>query len=348
MWFYDHKVALSIRLSARQLVVAVIVVAALVGGVVTALPVVGAQTASGDADCNESLTGNDSLVILEARVGLRGVRVTCPLVSARTELNIALADFNEDGAVTVVDALLLAKCCGNVAGSRFTTLPPTSPLPSGAACAQQVRPTRETIPENAQWNARVGVSVDGTTYLSDRINGTEYEARIDGNFVGTTDEIIQWAACKWGIDEDHVRAQALIESSWFAGKLGDCDSNTIETTQGCASVGLLQIRGADVTPVHPGTLPWAWESTAFNLDYALAVHRACFEGAETWLAGESPNGLSYRAGDLMGCSGRWFSGDWYSDSAINYIAGLETALSQRRWRADANGCVDWETNFFCR
>jgi hypothetical protein len=31
-----------------------------------------------------------------------------------------------------------------------------------------------------------------------------------GDDEGTTDEIIQWAACKWGIDTDVVRAQAVV------------------------------------------------------------------------------------------------------------------------------------------
>ena len=31
---------------------------------------------------------------------------------------------------------------------------------------------------------------------------------VDGDFAGTTDQLIQWAACKWGIDEDIVRAPA--------------------------------------------------------------------------------------------------------------------------------------------
>ena len=30
-----------------------------------------------------------------------------------------------------------------------------------------------------------------------------------GNFVGSTDEIIQWAAWKWGVDEDVIRAVAV-------------------------------------------------------------------------------------------------------------------------------------------
>ena len=33
--------------------------------------------------------------------------------------------------------------------------------------------------------------------------------RITGNFTGTTDEIIQWAACKWGWSDNVVRAQAV-------------------------------------------------------------------------------------------------------------------------------------------
>ena len=46
-------------------------------------------------------------------------------------------------------------------------------------------------------------------------------ARITGNFTGTTDEILQWTACKWGIDEDIVRAQAAKESWWQMTAKGD-------------------------------------------------------------------------------------------------------------------------------
>jgi soluble lytic murein transglycosylase-like protein len=35
---------------------------------------------------------------------------------------------------------------------------------------------------------------------------------VTGNFRGTTDEIIRWAAWKWGIDEDLLRAVAARES----------------------------------------------------------------------------------------------------------------------------------------
>ena len=48
-----------------------------------------------------------------------------------------------------------------------------------------------------------------------------WSARVTGNFTGTTDQIIQWAACKWGIDEDIVRAQAAKESGWHQNAAGD-------------------------------------------------------------------------------------------------------------------------------
>jgi len=48
-----------------------------------------------------------------------------------------------------------------------------------------------------------------------------FARRIDGNFTGTTDEIIRWGACKWGFDEDIVRAVAVNESYWRQSQLGD-------------------------------------------------------------------------------------------------------------------------------
>ena len=56
--------------------------------------------------------------------------------------------------------------------------------------------------------------------------------RVTGNFTGTTDEIIQWAACKWGIDEDIVRAQTAMESWWHQSTVGDNGE----------SFGLMQVR----------------------------------------------------------------------------------------------------------
>ena len=39
--------------------------------------------------------------------------------------------------------------------------------------------------------------------------------RVTGHFTGTTDEIIQWAACKWGLSDNLLRAIAVRESGWY-------------------------------------------------------------------------------------------------------------------------------------
>jgi len=117
-----------------------------------------------------------------------------------------------------------------------------------------------------------------------------------------------------------------MEGYWRQSTLAGCDAKrrTQPETHGCDTVGILQVKGADLPPTHPGTWPYAYQSTAFNVDYAYGVWRACFEGKETWLK----NG--YHAGDLWGCIGRWFSGDWYGIS-LNYIAGVKKQLANKDW-----------------
>ncbi len=39
--------------------------------------------------------------------------------------------------------------------------------------------------------------------------------RITGNFTGTTDEIIQWVAAKWGIEDEIIRAMLMNETNWY-------------------------------------------------------------------------------------------------------------------------------------
>ena len=80
---------------------------------------------------------------------------------------------------------------------RFATLPVGAALPSGAQCAAAVRPAAEIRPENNAANASRGSRANANT----RTDWSGF-SRVDGDFTGTTDQIIQWAACKWGIDED--------------------------------------------------------------------------------------------------------------------------------------------------
>lgn len=187
---------------------------------------------------------------------------------------------------------------------QFATLPVGAALPSGAECAARVRPAPEIRPDNAVPNNTRGTRPDTR-------NDWAGFQRVDGDFVGTTDEIIQWAACKWGIDEDIVRAQVVKESYWHQAAVGDNGE----------SFGLGQVR----RPYHASAFvdENAVRSSAYNLDYTYAVWRGCFEGVYTWLNGVE-RGRDYAAGDEWGCLGLWFSGRWYTPPAIAYIEGGHT------------------------
>ncbi len=73
-------------------------------------------------------------------------------------------------------------------------------------------------------------------------------------------------------------------------------------------------------------------SSAYNLDVALAVWRSCWRGDETWL-NDVEHGRVYRAGDEWGCIGRWYSGRWYTQPAVEYIRGVKEYYRRRVWAA---------------
>src|SRR5689334_1272692 len=68
-------------------------------------------------------------------------------------------------------------------------LEPGHDLPSDEECADQVVATAESRNTNARFNQTRG--------RQKHLSGP-YLSRVSGDFVGTTDEIIQWSACKWG------------------------------------------------------------------------------------------------------------------------------------------------------
>jgi len=200
-------------------------------------------------------------------------------------------------------------------------------LPSDADCTARVRKTAETRPQNAAFNARASGPAQGGFY-----------ARVTGNFAGTTDEIIQWASCKWGIDEDIVMAQAAKESGWYQQGRGDWTADAARCVPGhglgvdgrsgqCPeSIGMMQTR----YPYMQAAFPMATNSTAYNLDEALAARRSCFEGNETWL-NTVDRGQNYAAGDIWGCVGMWFAGRWHTADANTYVAAVQDYLNRRIW-----------------
>jgi autotransporter family porin len=216
--------------------------------------------------------------------------------------------------------------------TRFATLPPGSKLPTEAECAASVKSKPENKRMNKTYNATKGSQTVGKMF-ADGAGTSIYNARITGNFSGTTDEILQWAACKWGIDEDIVRAQAAKESWWQMTAKGDWTTDAsrcapghglgIDGTAGqCPeSFGILQNRYIYEQDSWPGL----YNSTAFNADVAYGYWRACYEGYTSWL------GSGYVKGDQWGCVGRWFAGAWHTSWADWYINEVQTYLKNRVW-----------------
>jgi autotransporter family porin len=225
-----------------------------------------------------------------------------------------------------------AKAVAPSGGSEhFATLPPGSPLPSDAECHAKVRSAPEVRKGNSTFNQVTG-------HPTPPAPDFPLAERVTGDFTGTTDEIIQWAACKWGIDEDVVRAQVAKESWWHQDGTGDYtgDPNLCAPGHGIGadgkdgqcpeSVGLVQVRAQ----YFRDYIDDAAASSAYNLDIAYAIWRSCFDGNDTWL-NTVERGKDYAGGDQWGCIGRWFSGRWYTQAANDYIAAVKQYLDQRVW-----------------
>jgi autotransporter family porin len=225
-----------------------------------------------------------------------------------------------------------AKVAPTATSTHFGTLPPGATLPSDEECAARVRRGgKELRPSNNTFNMTKGHPAKN---FPDPIF-----ARVDGDFTGTTDEIIQWAACKWGIDEDIVRAQVAKESWWHQTNLGDFGTDPKacppghpigadgQANQCPQSVGMLQVR----YPYISWAFPDAETSSAFNLDVALAARRQCFEGLDTWVTTVEHGDQPYVKGDIWGCVGLWFAGRWYTQPAKEYTAAVQDLLARRIW-----------------
>jgi hypothetical protein len=225
----------------------------------------------------------------------------------------------------------------------FTTLPPGATLPSEQVCAARVHrssweprldnatanqrvPTQQQINQLAPWGSAIGVDPKADALRK----------QITGNFTGTTNEILQWGACKWGIDENIIRAEAVVESRWDQSHVGDytsdqhlCPPGTWDG-KGCyQSYGMLQLKYY----YFQSTWPMIRDNTAFNVEYVYGVIRTCFEGWTTYLNDRTPlpGYPRYHAGDIWGCIGRWYSGGWYDQGALDYIQNVKSALANKDW-----------------
>jgi hypothetical protein len=238
------------------------------------------------------------------RAGERLAVVAALAVLALTSANAALAGQPS------------ASCAAGHGGCSLVRPRVGMPALSDLAAARLVhRSPWEPRHDNATANRRVPSSAALAYFRSH--SEMPYKDQVTGAFTGTTDEIIQWAAYKHRLDPNLLRAVAAVESWWHMWTNGDNGD----------SFGLFQIR----RPYHCCDFLAAGDS-AFNADYYGAIIRAYYDGRETWLSTVSGNGAPYRAGDLWGSVGAWFSGRWHDPGAERYVAKVKKYLRERVWR----------------
>lgn len=189
-----------------------------------------------------------------------------------------------------------------------------APRSDAAAAALVHRSPWEPRPANRAANRRVPTVAELAHFR--RHSNMPNRARVTGRFRGTTDEVIQWAAFKWGFEPELLRAVATVESWWRMSAVRD----------GGDSFGLFQIR----RPYHC-CHPLAARSTAFNADYYGAILRSYYDGRQRWL-NTVKRGREYGQGDLWGSVGVWFAGRWHTTAADRYVERVQQRLGSRTWR----------------
>jgi hypothetical protein len=162
------------------------------------------------------------------------------------------------------------------------------------------------------------------------------ERYVSGGFAGTTDEILQWGAHKWGIPEDVLRAVAVTESWWRQSGMGDrrdgVDASLypaqsrIDFDSVYETLGLMQIKWRPDGSLHPGTEPLRWKSTAFNVDYWGASIRYYYDGLCDWCT------AGYGVGQAWNSVGAWFNPwPWTNSGAQAYVAQVRDHIANRTW-----------------
>lgn len=245
---------------------------------------------------------------------------------------------------------------------HFITLPAHAALPTEQYCAASIPSTPETRPDNVPFNHTKPTVAQLLGFYKHPVFGANPPAsdffRVDGHYTGSTDMILRWAACKWGIDEDVMRAQAWTESKWRQGgpNPGDGGGDKRLLQSQCVQGGFTalwnfgcsnccyQSWGILQTKVYYawGTWPMIKDSTAFNADYRGADQRACMNGdyANYFAsAAQQPNTYAIDIVSsnvqriLWGCIGMHYSGGWYTPNSLRYIGEVQGYLKTKPWLA---------------
>jgi hypothetical protein len=239
---------------------------------------------------------------------------------------------------------------------------PGAMLPTEADCKTAETP----IPENAPWNVNDGTSPGYNSNLpppENPIPSYFYDyapccnelpkadfAEVDGNYSGSTDDLIRITACKWGIDEDYIRAQAMIESGWHQdcaaahGGNGCNEGGDENNPAGCTPAS---ITGGAQTPITSNGEFCEMEGfgglsgTNQYDSWSIVQTKVYYEWA-TWpmIEESTPFALDYRYAEMRGC----VNGDQYSyfnsqsrRSGSDYLNAVSNAKSNPTGPSSVSG-----------
>lgn len=222
-------------------------------------------------------------------------------------------------AVTLVVATVIAARPAAPRPQYWGEAPFSAQLPRpDAYCAARVQKYPERIPGNVVANHTVpprGTNLRLGPWRLQNPGMARNLAKVTGNFKGTTDEIFEWAACKWGWDQNAAKAEAVAESTWNQHNVGDSGESWC----------ILQIKAARPAPATRdnawGGYPWIAKSTAVCADMQMAILRSYFDG-------ESYMGNSIR-GNFWDAVSAWQSG--YNSGTDSYVREVQYYMRHRSW-----------------
>lgn len=225
----------------------------------------------------------------------------------------------------------------------FTTLQPVgyyASLPGDEKAGDEVHHSSwEPVYDNNLYNYTIPSSLtlrpeSSSSHAYDPLWNRYILGRITGDYSGTTDEIFQWAAVKWGIPDNLLRTIAYMESGWRQSNFGDFINKRSECPPGYQSLpcpvtfGIVGVKSTS----WQGIFPWNRDSTAAAVDVVGGWLRGCYEGWVWWLRahGNRSHGV-YHSGDIWGCVGAWASGNWHDGSAGNPRSGQGYISRAKHW-----------------
>jgi hypothetical protein len=252
--------------------------------------------------------------------------------------------------------------------SAFTGGPSTFTPLSDRSAAALVTPEPESRPDNAKpysingvsypasnsyvpTNAQLAMLRSAKDSLGEPVLRLDPYLRYvdgrDGLQHPTTDELIQWGAHKWGIPENWLRAEYVLESYWNSWFLGDLtpvsaadygqyppQSRVPGKLEAYQSLGITQLRWDPKGDFGAGTEPLRWRSTAFNIDFQAATVRFFYDNPEG--ARKAWGDSSYEPCQKWNSIGGWFHPyPWANSGQAQYVRGVQHNLATTAWKSSA-------------